>query len=176
MWGIVNILQLISYLTLINIIFPENLSEFLSYLEIVHNFNSFIPNLFKYVVQDEDNSSFSATFKSRNIPTRNILLLCGSDIESIFIIIIFLTILNCFRLKHRVIWNLNRKFRFNALTRSIIVSYLKFNMAAFLNLGVVITIYIYIYIDGIFKFIADYFITINNYYPLHTTFTSIPYK
>ena len=148
MWGIVNILQVTSYLTLIDLSYPENLVQFLSYLEIVHNYSSFIPNLFEYIIQKEDiqNNPFSPTFESRNISNRNILLLCGSDIEIIILIYICLSILNCFKLKHRTIWNLNRKFRFNALIRTFVVAYLKFALASFLNIGVVIYKYIYIYI------------------------------
>ena len=132
MWGIVNILQLLSYLTLMKLAFPKNLLNFLEYIQIVHNFNSFLPNMFEYILDKDDlnMSSFSETFESREIPNRNILLLCGCDIEMI-IILLLLCISTKLLAKHiKFIGKLDKKFRYNGLIRNLIVSYVKLGLAA----------------------------------------------
>ena len=149
MWGIVNVLQLLSYLTLMKLIFPRNLLNFLGYIQIVHNFNSFLPNLFEYILDKDDlnMSSFSETFESRDIPNRNMLLLCGSDIEMIIILLLFCSLTKLLGGRYKLIGKLDKKLRYNGLIRNLIVSYVKLVMAAIINFQVVytiITIYIYI--------------------------------
>ena len=151
MWGIVNILQLLSYLTLMKLAFPKNLLNFLEYIQIVHNFNSFLPNIFVYILdKDElDMSSFSQTFESRDIPNRNILLLCGSDIE--MIIILLLLCIPTKLLSRHIKWvgKLDKKLRYNGLIRNLIVSYVKLGLASTISFQAVNIYICYIYIDEI---------------------------
>ena len=98
LWGLINVLQLISYTMLLPLLFPKNLLIFLEAIALVHGFNKFVPNLFKYLIFDDDyhEQSFNSTFKSRGFDNRTMILLVGSEFTLfliIFLIIGFLLLL-----------------------------------------------------------------------------------
>jgi len=82
MWVAVSVLQMMSYLALIDLNFPENLLTFLSYVESVHNFNQWFPNPFTYLVNENnmDMTPYTEQFEKRGFTNRNMIYLCGSDL------------------------------------------------------------------------------------------------
>ena len=82
MWATVSVLQMESYITLLDLNFPELLIVFLGYIESVHNFNKWFPNPFEYIFPlDKLNmTAYNPQFASRGFPNRNVILLCGSDL------------------------------------------------------------------------------------------------
>jgi len=82
MWIAISVLQMMSYLALININFPENLLTFLSYVETVHNFNKWFPNPFTYFINETkmDMTPYTEQFERRGFTNRNMIYLCGSDL------------------------------------------------------------------------------------------------
>ena len=83
MWVMVSSLQFLSFLPLIKLFTPGNLQIFLDYLNQVHNYNSNIPNVFKYllITSDIPTNSYNAQFESHGIASMNMLMLVGSDVE-----------------------------------------------------------------------------------------------
>jgi len=82
MWIAISVLQMMSYLTLMNLNFPPNLLTFLEYVEMVHNFNKWFPNPFVHLFPEKmlDMTSYNEQFESRGFNNRNMLYLCGSDL------------------------------------------------------------------------------------------------
>ena len=95
LWGLINVLQLISYTMLIPLFFPKNLLMLLENIALVHGFNKFIPNLFKYIFTQDDRQRepFNHTFKKRGFNNRTMILLAGSEITAYCFIIIGIGIL-----------------------------------------------------------------------------------
>jgi len=109
MWSAMSVIQMTSYLTLINLNYPQNLISFLEYLEAVHNFNSFVPNPLAWIINQEKvtMTSYRPYFEDRGFANRQMLLLCGSDLVMLIfsgIAIIFLSVVsNYFQYFLRVI-------------------------------------------------------------------------
>ena len=82
MWAMVSVLQMMSYITLLNIYFPANLLSFLECIESVHDFNKWFPNPFMYLLPPSklDMSSYNKQFEDRGMSNRNMIYLCGSDL------------------------------------------------------------------------------------------------
>jgi len=82
MWATVSVLQMMSYITLMNLDFPINLLSFLDCIESVHDFNKWFPNPFIYLFpQNKMNMDpFNDQFNNRGFTNRNMLFLCGSDL------------------------------------------------------------------------------------------------
>lgn len=82
MWAMVSVLQMMSYITLIDINFPENLLSFLECIESVHDFNKWFPNPFTYAFSESklDMSAYNEQFEKRGMTNRHMVYLCGSDI------------------------------------------------------------------------------------------------
>ena len=80
---------------LLSLQFPKNLLIFLEAIALVHGFNRFVPNLFKYLVFDEDyhDESYNETYKSRGFNTRTMLLLIGSELTLFVLIYLLIGIL-----------------------------------------------------------------------------------
>ena len=99
LWGIINVLQLISYTMLLSLYFPENLLIFLKAVSLAHGYNKFVPNIFKYLVFDDElhEDSYNDTFKKRGFSNRTTLLLIGSEITSILIILFAICLSLLFR-------------------------------------------------------------------------------
>jgi len=95
MWIAISVLQMISYLALININFPENLLTFLSYVETVHNFNKWFPNPFTYIIGEAkmDMTPYTEQFERRGFTNRNMVFLCGSDLALMAITILVILVL-----------------------------------------------------------------------------------
>ncbi len=77
-----SVLQMMSYLTLISLNFPDNVLTFLGYMGTVHNFNTWLPNFFQYMFRAKylDLSPYNDNFAERGFASRNMLYLCGSDL------------------------------------------------------------------------------------------------
>ncbi len=77
-----SVLQMMSYLTLITLNYPENVLTFLSYVGSVNNFNTWLPNPFEYIfpAKNLDLSPYNSHFEDRGFTSRNMLYLCGSDL------------------------------------------------------------------------------------------------
>ncbi len=82
MWATMSVLQMMSYLTLMSLNFPDNFLTFLGYMESVNNFNKWLPNPFQYLFPSKylDLSPYNAQFDERGFSNRNMLYLCGSDL------------------------------------------------------------------------------------------------
>ena len=95
LWGLINVLQLISYTMLLPLQFPKNLLIFLDAIAMVHGFNKFIPNLFAFLIFDEDyhDQAYNDTFKNRGFDTRTMLLLVGSELTLFLFIFIAIGLL-----------------------------------------------------------------------------------
>ena len=95
MWAMMSMLQMMSYLTLINLSFPPNLLIFFDCLESVHNFNGWMPNIFAYVlnIKDLDLQPFNVQFEDRGFINRNLLFLCGPDFMSLLISLVTIGVL-----------------------------------------------------------------------------------
>jgi len=91
----VSTLQLMSYMTLIDLNFPQNLLTFLEYVETVHNFNKWFPNPFVYLFPGSklDMSAYNERFEGRGFANRNMLYLCGSDLSLMAFTMLFILIL-----------------------------------------------------------------------------------
>jgi len=87
MWATVSVLQMTSYVTLMNLNFPQNLLAFLDCVESVHDFNRWFPNPFVYMFPPSrmNMSAYNDQFNSRGFTNRNMLYLCGSDIATMAI-------------------------------------------------------------------------------------------
>jgi len=95
MWIAVSVLQMMSYMTLMNLNFPQNLLTFLEYVETVHNFNKWFPNPFVYLFPEKfmDMTSYNEQFQSRGFTNRNLLYLCGSDLALLCLTVVCILIL-----------------------------------------------------------------------------------
>ena len=82
MWAMVSVLQMMSYMTLIDLYFPENLLAFLKCIESVHDFNKWFPNPFTYLFPPNklNISPYNEQFEKRGFSNRNTVYLCGSDL------------------------------------------------------------------------------------------------
>ena len=82
MWSMVSVLQMTSYLTLIDLYFPESLVSFIGCIESVHDFNKWLPNPFLFIFPKSklNMTSYNQQFKNRGIDNRNMIYLCGSDL------------------------------------------------------------------------------------------------
>ena len=144
LWGLINILQLISYTILIPIRFPKNLLIFLQAIALVHGYNQFIPNIFGYLVFDEEleENSFNSCFESRGFRTRTMILLIGSDMTLLLFmfLLIPLVILLKKKLKSKmvkfILQKIDDRLRFRIIIRSLITGFLRIAMATFLNFGI----------------------------------------
>ena len=139
MWVIVSSLQFLSYMTLMNLNFPPNLLTFLDYIQQVHDFNRWMPNAFDLVLDKRhmDLTPYNSQYNSRGINTRNMLLLCGGDMEILVAIYICLFIVDEILPKHRWLTIIKHKLKYSTIIRSLIQSYLKYSIAAFINLTIV---------------------------------------
>ena len=77
-----SMLQMLSYLTLINLNYPANVLSFFDCIEGVHNSNMWIPNLFALLLKKEqlDLTPYNQQFEDRGFRNRNFLLLCNADL------------------------------------------------------------------------------------------------
>lgn len=82
MWAMVSVLQMMSYITLMNLHFPGNLLSFLEYIESVHDFNKWFPNPFTYLLPPSklNMDPYNEQFENRGMENRNMIYLCGSDL------------------------------------------------------------------------------------------------
>jgi len=84
MWAAVSVLQMMSYITLMNLNFPMNLLAFLDCVESVHDFNKWFPNPFVYLFPPSkmNMNAYNEQFNKRGFTNRNMLYLCGSDLAT----------------------------------------------------------------------------------------------
>ena len=96
MWAVVSNLQLMSYITLMNLYFPDNLIIFLGWIESVHNFNKWMPNILGYMVKSGqvDISPLNDQFASRGFNSRIMVLLCGGDLQMLALSAVAIIILS----------------------------------------------------------------------------------
>lgn len=94
MWGLVCTMQLMSYLTLMQVDVPPNLNKFIGYMENVHSFGSMIPNAFKYLIKEKQLIQSNKYFKERGYITNIALYLCGSDLEMLIAQILIVPIIS----------------------------------------------------------------------------------
>lgn len=82
MWAMVSVLQMMSYMTLLDLNFPGNLIAFLKCIESVHDFNKWFPNPFTYLFPPStlNMAAYTEEFENRGITNRNMVYLCGSDL------------------------------------------------------------------------------------------------
>jgi hypothetical protein len=82
MWAMMSTLQMLSYLTLVRLRYPANLLIFFDNLEAVHTYNSWMPNIFDYILNKKELNleSYNPAFEQRGLSNRNMLLLCGPDL------------------------------------------------------------------------------------------------
>jgi len=150
MWATVSVLQMMSYITLINLNFPKNLLTFMDCLESVHDFNKWFPNPFVYLLpQSKMNMSpYNDQFNDRGFTNRNMLYLCGSDLLTMavtsLLILILIPLSSKFAYFSMRLINWNRffgtilnKIKYSTLSRSFIQAYLKICIAASVNVGIV---------------------------------------
>ena len=80
---------------LLHLQYPKNLLIFLEALAMVHGFNRFVPNIFKYLLFDEDyhDEAYNETFEGRGFNTRTMLLLVGSELTLFIFIFIAIGVL-----------------------------------------------------------------------------------
>ena len=108
-WEMVNLLQLIRYMSLFTLYYPKSLIIWLSYIGIVNFDNVILSNLFQFWI-DEDKLSHHATtdyrFYSQNIESKSILLSCSDMFMYIIILFVMLLFVYfvtlCFKSKHDV--------------------------------------------------------------------------
>ena len=96
MWAAMSAIQIMSYLTLLNLHFPQNLLAFLEYIESVHNFSKWFPNPFAFILKESqlDMSPLNEQFESRGFPNRNMLLICGSDLIMLALMLLAILVLS----------------------------------------------------------------------------------
>ncbi len=135
MWAAMSVMQMISYLTLLNLNYPQNVISFLEYVESVYNFNSWLPNPFSYMFPGLEKVPYNAQFASRGFTSRNMLYLCGSDLIMLALMASAILVLVPLSKVCALFGKLLDKLRYSSITRSFIQSYLKFCLAAFTNLG-----------------------------------------
>lgn len=97
LWLTISVIQMESYLTLIEIEYPQNLLIFLRCVETVHNFNKWFPNPFTYFIEQKklNMGSYNTQFNDRGITNRNMLFLCGSDIALMGLTLFIIIVLSC---------------------------------------------------------------------------------
>ena len=139
MWAAISVLQVMSYITLMDLAIPSNFLSFLECLESVHNFNKWFPNLFAYIFPPSklDMTSYSEQFESRGFDNRQMLYLCGSDLLILTMMGAFIAILAPLANCHSLFKKLLNKLRFSSITRSFVQAYLKICLAACVNVGIV---------------------------------------
>ncbi len=95
MWAVMSMLQMMSYLTLLDLEYPANLLIFLDCLESVHNFNKWMPNIFAYILDTRDLElrPYTFQFEDRGFGNRNLLFLCGPDLMSLCLTLLLIGIL-----------------------------------------------------------------------------------
>ena len=96
MWALINMIQMSSYLTLLQIRFPKNLLIFFEYLESVHNFNKWMPNGFAYILKTSElnKEPYSDNFLDRGLDNRLLIILCGADIQMMILNILAICFLS----------------------------------------------------------------------------------
>ncbi len=95
MWATMSMLQMLSYLTLIDLNYPGNLLAFFDRIEGVHNSNMWIPNVFIYLLQKEQLEllPYNKQFEDRGFGHRNFLLLCNADLIVMLLMLVVIGLL-----------------------------------------------------------------------------------
>ena len=89
-------LQMLSYLTLVNLRYPANVLSFLDCIEAVHNSNAWIPNLFAYILNKEDLvlQPYNPQFEDRGFSSRYFLMLCSADLIMMLVMLVAIGLLS----------------------------------------------------------------------------------
>ena len=95
MWAIINVIQLLSYITLMQLKFPENVLIFFEQIESVHNYNKWFPNGFEYILKRSTvyDTPYNDQFAKRGFNSSVMLFLAGSDIIVMIAMIISIGLL-----------------------------------------------------------------------------------
>ncbi len=139
MWMAMSVIQMISYVTLIDLNYPANLLYFLEKLESVHNFNKWLPNPFEYVLAPSrlNMTVYNEQFGSRGFTNCQMILLCGADLIVILGMLLAVIVLKPLSSVFAFLETTLKKMRYSSITRSFIQSYLKFCLACFVQIKVV---------------------------------------
>ena len=79
----INVLQLIALTPLLNVHFPGNVNEFVSYLALTNGEPKFVPNYFEEMMLDKDavkRDAHNRQFYNMGFKTNNFLINCGRKI------------------------------------------------------------------------------------------------
>jgi len=135
----ISVLQMMSYLSLMNIYFPANFMAFLGCIESVHNFNAWFPNPFKFIFPEQNlnMTSYNSQFEERGFANRNMLYLCGSDLVLMATTGIVIILLIPIAKKISFAKTILNSLQYSSISRSFIQSYLKICIAAAINVGIV---------------------------------------
>ncbi len=95
MWATMSMLQMLSYLTLVNINYPGNMLSFFDCIEGVHNSNMWIPNVFSYIFNKDDLGlePYNKQYEDRGLGHRNFLLLCNADLVVMLLMLLAIGVL-----------------------------------------------------------------------------------
>ena len=144
MWSAISVLQALSYVSLVDLYFPPNFLSFLESVGTSHDFNKWFPNPFASLFPPNklNMSTFNPLFVSRGFKNRQMLHLCGSDFSTMLIVGVLIVILIPLSKLHFIFGKILNTMRYSSITRSLIQAYLKICLAAFINIGVVLFIFI----------------------------------
>ena len=143
MWAIVNVMQVISHLVFVQMPYPENLKTFFSYMVYGNSLLSAlpgVPNMFEYVVKETELSKepMSPLYAERDYSNRNVLLICGPEIQTLILIAIVTPLVKVLSQYIAYFRKFDDKLRYAALIRTVIEGNLKLSVCAFMNAGIVL--------------------------------------
>ena len=160
MWSEISVMQMTSYITLVDLYFPANFLNFMGYIESAHDFNRWAPNPFALIFPRTklNMSVYNEHFYDRGFTNRQILYLCGSDLLVLGAVGIVILLLIPLAKYHAVFRKLLKGFRFSSISRSFIQAYLKICLAGFINVGMVSFIFLFFqnFIDNNIELICNH--------------------
>ena len=95
MWAMINVIQMMSYITLMKLDFPDHVLIFFSQIESVHNYNKWLPNAFEYIFSKSsfEDAPYNDNFARRGFTSSIMLYLAGSDLIVLSVMVIAVGIL-----------------------------------------------------------------------------------
>ena len=95
MWAIINVIQMLSYITLMQLEFPENVLIFFGQIESVHNYNKWLPNVFSLILETNkfNDEAYNDSFERRGFNSCIMLILAGSDFIVLAVMVISVAVL-----------------------------------------------------------------------------------
>lgn len=134
MWALVCMIQLASYLTMLNLELPSNLKSVLNYMEMVHSFGAAIPNPLVSFARDKMLNITNNRFYERGFTTNYSLYLCGSDIEMIVLQVLLAYAVSKLALKIKFFQRFVKSLKYNMALKTMIVAYVRIVLSICINI------------------------------------------